>query len=91
MEKIYILGNDSIQSFADSIDATLVNLQDTRMSTHSSIHDFVSNTFSSGKIGLIIMDLETQIHLCLDIAMHIRLSLETLGLMRWHLLSLCQT
>lgn len=79
MEKIYILGNDSIQSFADSIDATLVNLQDTRMSTHSSIHDFVSNTFSSGKIGLIIMDLETQIHLCLDIAMHIRLSLETLG------------
>lgn len=84
MGRIHILGDESLKSFSDSLNGKLISFPFVRPTSHQDIHDFMMSCFTEEEIDVLVLDLEKDVYFCLDLAMHIRLSLEYL-----HLNSLC--
>lgn len=84
MGRIHILGDESLKSFSDSLNGKLISFPFVRPTSHQDIHDFMVSCFTDEEIDVLVLDLEKDVYFCLDLAMHIRLSLEYL-----HLNSLC--
>lgn len=84
MGRIHILGDESLKSFSDSLNGKLISFPFVRPTSHQDIHDFMVSCFTEEEIEVLVLDLEKDVYFGLDLAMHIRLSLEYL-----HLNSLC--
>ena len=84
MGRIHILGDESLKTFSDSLNGKLIGFPYVRPTSHKEIHDFMASNLSGEDIDVLILDLEKDVYFCLDLAMHLRLSLDNL-----HLNSLC--
>ena len=80
MGKTFILGDSSLQDFADEQGFEFIPLPERRPSSHEEIHDFMVDSFEGKDIESIVLDTESDLAFCLDLSMHIRLSLDILGL-----------
>lgn len=80
MGKTFILGDSSLQDFADEQGFEFIPFPERRPSSHEEIHDFMVDSFEGKDIESIVLDTESDLAFCLDLSMHIRLSLDILGL-----------
>ena len=80
MGKTFILGDSSLQDFAEEQGFEFIPFPERRPSSHEEIHDFMVDSFQGKEIESIVLDTESDLAFCLDLSMHIRLSLDVLGL-----------
>lgn len=80
MAKTFIVGDDSLRDYASSLGASFISIPSPRPNTHEDIHDFMMNILGVSGADTVVLDADTDARLCLDLAMHIRLSLDFLGM-----------
>ena len=79
MERIYIVGDPDIKDIADSLGAEFISIPTNHAFNSSEIHDYMVSSFTQD-IRAIVLDVESNPSFCLDLAMHVRLSLSELGI-----------
>ena len=80
MGRTFILGDESLREFAESQGHVYVPFPDKRLTSHEEIHDFMVGLFGGQDVDAIVLDAESDLAFCLDLSMHVRLSLDTIGL-----------
>ena len=79
MERIFILGPDSLDNIAEAIGATRMDIPDNYSSNiDCKLHDFITQHFG-GRLDALILDADTDSHFAHNLAIHTRLSLEAIG------------
>jgi len=78
MERIYIVGDPDIRDIASSLGGVFVPIPSKHSFSSAEIHDFMVSAFPDD-IKLVVLDVESNPSFCLDLSMHIRLSLSDLG------------
>ena len=79
MERTYIVGDLDISEISSSLGAEFVQIPSRLSFSSSEIHDFMVSAFPH-EIKCVVLDVESNPSFCLDLAMHIRLSLCDLGI-----------
>lgn len=80
MGKTYILGDSSLQGFAEEQGFEFIPFPERRLSSHEEIHDYMVESFLGKEIEALVLDTESDLAFSLDLSMHTRLSLDVLGL-----------
>jgi len=79
MGKTFILGDESLRDFAEEKGLEYIPYPELRLSSHEGIHDYMVECFQGQDVDMFILDAESDLAFSLDLAMHIRLSLDALG------------
>lgn len=78
MEPIYIIGNSDIASGLDGHETRIIPLPSQSLRNDREIHDFLTSSLK-GNVGVLVLDADKDRNLCLRLAKHVRLSVESLG------------
>lgn len=80
MGRTFILGDETLRDFTQEHDYSFISFPERRLSSHEEIHDYMMSNLGNQDIDTIVLDADTDLLFCLDLAMHFRLSLDSLGL-----------
>lgn len=78
MEPIYIIGNNDIASGLNGQEKRIIPFPSGSLKNDGDIHDFLTSSLK-GNVGILVLDADQDRNLCLRLAKHVRLSVESLG------------
>lgn len=78
MEPIYIIGNNDIASGLNGQEKRIIPFPSGSLKNDGDIHDFLTSSLK-GNVGVLVLDADQDRNLCLRLAKHVRLSVESLG------------
>lgn len=78
MEPIYIIGNNDIASGLNGQKKRIIPFPSGSLKNDGDIHDFLTSSLK-GNVGILVLDADQDRNLCLRLAKHVRLSVESLG------------